>query len=97
MITEISKAQLLALHVGRVKDQDRIHSSHVSMLKMNNVWIAREVARMARELLGANGIVEDYCVMHHMNNLESVYTYEGTNDIQRLIIGERITGIPAYV
>jgi len=97
MITEISKAQLLALHVGRVKDQDRIHSSHVSMLKMNNVWIAREIARMARELLGANGIVEDYCVMRHMNNLESVYTYEGTNDIQRLIIGERITGIPAYV
>ena len=97
MITEISKAQLLALHVGRVKDQDRIHSSHVSMLKMNNVWIAREIARMARELLGANGIVEDYCVMRHMNNLESVYTYEGTNDIQRLIIGECITGIPAYV
>ena len=67
------------------------------MLKMNNVWIAREIARMARELLGANGIVEDYCVMRHMNNLESVYTYEGTNDIQRPIIGERITGVPAYV
>jgi len=97
MITEISKAQLLALHVGRLKDQGRMHPSHVSMLKMNNVWIAREIARMARELLGANGIVEDYCVMRHMNNLESVYTYEGTNDIQRLIIGERITGIPAYV
>lgn len=97
MITEISKAQLLALHVGRLKDRDRMHPSHVSMLKMNNVWIAREIARMAREMLGANGIVEDYCVMRHMNNLESVYTYEGTNDIQRLIIGERITGIPAYV
>ncbi len=96
MITEISKAQLLALHVGRLKDQDRLHSSHVSMLKMNNVWIARETARMARDLLGANGIVEDYCVMRHMNNLESVFTYEGTHDIQRLIIGERITGIPAY-
>jgi glutaryl-CoA dehydrogenase len=97
MITEISKAQLLALHVGRLKDQDRMHPSHVSMLKMNNVWMAREIARMARDVLGANGIVEDYCVMRHMSNLESVYTYEGTHDIQRLIIGERITGIPAYV
>jgi len=96
MITEISKAQVLALHVGRLKDRDRMHSSHVSMLKMNNVWMAREIARMARELLGANGVVEDYCVMRHMNNLESVYTYEGTHDIQRLIIGERITGISAY-
>jgi glutaryl-CoA dehydrogenase len=96
IITEISKAQLMALHVGRLKDQSRMHPSHVSMLKMNNVWMARETARMARELLGANGIVEDYCVMRHMNNLESVYTYEGTHDIQRLIIGERITGIAAY-
>ncbi|HVB88104.1 MAG TPA: acyl-CoA dehydrogenase family protein [Candidatus Dormibacteraeota bacterium] len=96
MITEISKAQLLALHVGRLKDQGRVHPSHISMLKMNNVWMAIEVARRAREILGANGIVEDYCVMRHMNNLESVYTYEGTHDIQRLIIGERITGIPAY-
>jgi glutaryl-CoA dehydrogenase len=59
--------------------------------------MAREVARVARELLGANGIVDDYCVMRHMNNLESVYTYEGAHDIQRLIIGERITGIAAYV
>jgi len=96
MITEISKAQLLALHAGRLKDQGRVHPSQVSMLKMNNVWMAREVARMARELLGANGIVEDYCVMRHMANLESVYTYEGTHDIHRLIIGERITGIAAY-
>ncbi len=97
MITEISKAQLLALHVGRLKDQDRVHPSHISMLKMNNVWMAMEVARKARDILGANGIVEDYCVMRHMNNLESVYTYEGTHDIQRLIIGERVTGIAAYV
>jgi glutaryl-CoA dehydrogenase len=97
MITEISKAQLLALHVGRLKDQDRVHPTHISMLKMNNVWVAMEVARKARDILGANGIVEDYCVMRHMNNLESVYTYEGTHDIQRLIIGERITGIAAYV
>ena len=96
MITEISKAQLLALHVGKLKDQDRLDATHVSMLKMNNVWIAMETARKARDILGANGIVDDYCIMRHMNNLESVYTYEGTHDIHRLVIGERITGIPAY-
>jgi glutaryl-CoA dehydrogenase len=96
MITEISKAQLLALHVGRLKDQGRVDHTHISMLKMNNVWMARETARMARDILGANGIVDDYCVMRHMNNLESVYTYEGTNDIHKLVIGERITGIPAF-
>jgi len=96
MITEISKAQLLALHVGKLKDQNRLDPTHVSMLKMNNVWIAMETARKARDILGANGIVDDYCVMRHMNNLESVYTYEGTHDIHRLVIGERITGIPAY-
>jgi glutaryl-CoA dehydrogenase len=96
MITEISKAQLLALHIGRLKDQGRLDPTHVSMLKMNNVWMAMETARKARDILGANGIVDDYCLMRHMNNLESVYTYEGTHDIHRLIIGERITGIPAY-
>jgi len=96
MITEISKAQLLAMHIGRLKDQDRIVPAHVSMLKMNNVWMAMEVARRARDILGANGIVDDYCVMRHMNNLESVYTYEGTHDIHRLTIGERITGISAF-
>ena len=96
MITEISKAQLLALHVGKLKDQNRLDPTHVSMLKMNNVSIAMETARKARDILGANGIVDDYCVMRHMNNLESVYTYEGTHDIHRLVIGERITGIPAY-
>jgi glutaryl-CoA dehydrogenase len=96
MITEISKAQLLALHVGKLKDQNRLDATHVSMLKMNNVWIAMETARKARDILGANGIVDDYCIMRHMNNLESVYTYEGTHDIHRLVIGERITGIPAY-
>ena len=97
MITEITKAQFLALQVGRLKDQGRVHSSHISMLKMNNVWMARETARMAREILGANGIVDDYCIMRHMNNLESVYTYEGTHDIHKLVIGERITGIAAFV
>jgi glutaryl-CoA dehydrogenase len=96
MITEISKAQLLALHVGRLKDQKRLQPEHVSMLKMNNVWIALQTARKARDLLGANGIVDDYCVIRHMNNLESVYTYEGTHNIHTLAIGHRITGIPAY-
>ena len=97
IITEITKAQLLALQVGRLKDQGRVHPTHISMMKMNNVWMALESARRAREILGANGIVDDYPIMRHMNNLESVYTYEGTHDIHKLIIGERITGIPAYV
>jgi glutaryl-CoA dehydrogenase len=96
IITEITKAQFLALQVGRLKDQGRVHPSQISMLKMNSVWMARETARLAREILGANGIVDDYCVMRHMNNLESVYTYEGTHDIHKLIIGERITGISGF-
>ncbi len=96
MITEITKAQLLALQVGRLKDQNRVDHTHISMLKMNNVAIALDAARLARGILGANGIVDDYCIMRHMNNLESVYTYEGTHDIHKLVIGEKITGIPAY-
>jgi len=97
MITEITKAQLLALHVGRLKDKGRADFSHISMLKMNNVWMALECARKARDILGANGIVDDYCIMRHMTNLESVSTYEGTHDIHRLIIGEKITGVSAFV
>jgi glutaryl-CoA dehydrogenase len=97
MISEISKAQLLALHIGRLKDAGRADFSRISLLKMNNVWMALETARKARDILGANGIVDDYCVMRHMNNLESVSTYEGTHDIHRLIVGERITGISAFV
>jgi glutaryl-CoA dehydrogenase len=97
MITEITKAQFLALQVGRLKDKGRVHPSHISMLKMNNVWMARETARLAREILGANGIMDDYVIMRHMNNLESVYTYEGTHDIHKLVIGERITGISAFI
>jgi glutaryl-CoA dehydrogenase len=97
MITEITKAQFLMLQVGRLKDLDRVHPSHISMAKMNNVWMARETAGKAREILGANGVVDDYPLMRHMANLESVYTYEGTHDIHKLIIGERITGIAAYV
>ena len=97
MITEIVKAQLLALQVGRLKDKGKADASHISMLKMNNVAIALETARKSRDILGANGIVDDYCIMRHMNNLESVYTYEGTNDIHKLIIGEKITGISAFM
>jgi len=97
MITDIVKGQLLALHVGRLKDQNKVDPAHISMLKMNNVAIALDTARKARDILGANGIVDDYCIMRHMNNLESVYTYEGTNDIHKLVIGERITGIAAFV
>ncbi len=97
MITEIVKGQLLALQVGRLKDQGQADPAHISMLKMNNVGIALETARKARDILGANGIVDDYCIMRHMNNLESVFTYEGTNDIHKLIIGEKITGISAFV
>ncbi len=96
MITEIVKGQLLALQVGRLKDLGKADATHISMLKMNNVAIALETARKARDILGANGIVDDYCIMRHMNNLESVFTYEGTNDIHKLIIGEKITGIAAY-
>jgi len=97
MITEITKAQFLMLQVGRLKDLDRVHPTHISMAKMNNVWMARETARSAREILGANGIVDDSPIMRHMANLESVFTYEGTHDIHKLIIGERITGIAAYL
>ena len=97
MITEIVKGQLLALHIGRLKDKGKADPAHISMLKMNNVAIALETARKARDILGANGIVDDYCIMRHMNNLESVYTYEGTNDIHKLIIGEKITGISAFL
>lgn len=97
MITEITKAQLLALQVGRLKDKGRADHTHISMLKMNNVWVALQTARKARDILGANGIVDDYCIMRHMNNLESVYTYEGTHDIHKLVIGEKVTGISAFV
>jgi glutaryl-CoA dehydrogenase len=96
MITEITKAQLLIIQVGRLKDEGRVHPSQISMAKMNNVSMARETARMARDILGAAGIVDDVCIMRHMANLESVYTYEGTHSMHELIIGERITGISAF-
>jgi len=96
MLSEISKGQLLALQVGRLKDQDRAKHYHVSLLKKNNVWVALESARKARDILGANGITGDYPVFRHMVNLESVYTYEGTHDMHMLILGQHITGISAY-
>jgi len=96
IISEISKAQLLSLHVGRLKDAGTVGHEHISMAKRNNVWMALETARMARDILGANGITEDYPIMRHMMNLESVKTYEGTHDIHALILGQHITGIAAY-
>jgi glutaryl-CoA dehydrogenase len=96
MITEITKAQLLALHVGRLKDRGQAEPAHVSMLKRNNAAIALECARLSRDLLGANGITDEYPIMRHMCNLETVKTYEGTDHIHALVIGERVTGIPAY-
>jgi len=96
MITEISKAQLLALHVARLKSQGRAHYSHISMLKRNNAWMALETARRCRDLLGANGITDEYPVFRHMCNLETVKTYEGTDNIHALVIGQRVTGISAY-
>lgn len=96
MITEITKAQLLALQVGRLKDKGRADFAHISMLKRNNVKMALEVARAARDILGANGVADEYPVFRHMCNLESVKTYEGTHDIHTLVIGEKVTGISAF-
>jgi glutaryl-CoA dehydrogenase len=96
MITEITKAQLLAVHAGRLKDQGKIEPAHISMLKRNNATIALECARLSRDLLGANGITDEYPIMRHLCNLETVKTYEGTDHIHTLVIGERVTGIAAY-
>jgi glutaryl-CoA dehydrogenase len=96
MLNEITKGQLLCYHMGRMKDKGTMKHTHVSMAKRNNCEIALTVCRMAREILGANGILDEYPVMRHANNLESVKTYEGTHEMHTLIIGEDITGIPAY-
>jgi glutaryl-CoA dehydrogenase len=95
MITEIVKAQLLSLHLGRLKDAGTFTPNQVSMAKRNNVNIATNIAREARRILGGNGILAEYASMRHMANLESVYTYEGTHDIHTLIIGQAVTGISA--
>ena len=96
MISEITKAQLLVLQVGRLKDAGKAGAQHISMAKRNNVWMALECARMSRDILGANGVADDYPIMRHMMNLESVKTYEGTHDIHTLIIGQSVTGIDAF-
>lgn len=96
MITEITKGQLLAMQVGRLKDQGKVEPAHISMLKKNNVGMALECARLSRDLLGANGIIDEYPIMRHLCNLETVKTYEGTDHVHTLVIGERVTGIAAY-
>ncbi len=96
MITEITKAQLLALQVGRLKEKKQHTPEMVSMAKRNNCEIALDIAREARDILGANGITGEYPIMRHMCNLESVKTYEGTHSIHTLVLGEAVTGIPAY-
>ncbi|CAA9512257.1 MAG: Glutaryl-CoA dehydrogenase [uncultured Solirubrobacteraceae bacterium] len=96
MAVEVNRAALLALHLGRMKDQGRLRSEHVSMGKLANVNAALEVARTARQVLGANGVTLEYPVIRHMNNLESVVTYEGTADVHALVIGGALTGIQAF-
>ena len=96
MATEITKGQLLAYRLGQLRDARQMRPQHVSMAKRNNVGMALEIARVGRDVLGANGISNEYGTFRHMNNLESVNTYEGTFDIHTLIIGEDLTGIPAY-
>ncbi|MFT5701116.1 MAG: glutaryl-CoA dehydrogenase [Desulforhopalus sp.] len=96
MVTELTKGQLLVMQLGRLKDKGKYSPAQVSMAKMNNVHIALKICRTARTMLGANGIMGEYPIMRHANNLESVYTYEGTHDMHTLIVGQEVTGIPAY-
>jgi glutaryl-CoA dehydrogenase len=96
MLTEITKAQLLVYQLGRLKDESKMKPTQVSLAKRNNVEISLNIARMARSILGANGISDEYQVIRHLLNLETVYTYEGTHEIHTLILGEDITGYPAY-
>ena len=96
MANEITKGQLLALQLGRLKERDQATPVRVSLAKRNNIWLARECARLAREILGANGIADEYQTGRHFCNIEAVYTYEGTHDIHTLIVGEAITGMPAF-
>lgn len=96
MLTEITKAQLLVLQLGRLKDQGKAKFTHISLAKRNNCEISLDICRVAREILGANGILDEYPIMRHMNNLESVKTYEGTHEMHTLIVGEDITGFSAF-
>lgn len=96
ILLELNKGTLLALHIGRMKDAGRVHPSQISFGKLNNVREALHIAREARSILGANGVTLEYPIIRHMNNLESVFTYEGTNEIHTLILGEAITGLSAF-
>ena len=96
MLLELNKGTLLALHIGRMKDAGRAHPAHISFGKLNNVREALAISREARGILGANGVTLEYPVIRHMNNLESVFTYEGTNEIHTLILGQAITGSNAF-
>ncbi len=96
MVSEITKAQLLCLQLGRLKEADKLQAGQISLAKRNNVAIARDIARDARDILGANGVTDDYQCGRHMLNLESVYTYEGTHDIHTLVVGQDITGLAAF-
>jgi glutaryl-CoA dehydrogenase len=96
MLTEITKAQLLAFHLGKLKDSGRMKPTQVSLAKRNNVEQSLKIARMARSILGASGISDEYPIIRHLLNMETLYTYEGTHEIHTLILGEDITGHPAY-
>ncbi|MFQ6611875.1 MAG: acyl-CoA dehydrogenase family protein, partial [Fidelibacterota bacterium] len=96
MLTKITTAQLLVYRLGRLKDEGKMDFSQVSLAKRANCAMAREVARTAREMLGANGVTLDYSPIRHMANIESVYTYEGTHEMHTLILGEKITGLSAF-
>ncbi len=96
MLTEITKAQLLCYHLGKLKDSGKMRPQHVSLAKRNNCEIAKTIASISREILGANGILDEYPIMRHLNNIESVKTYEGTHEMHTLILGEDITGISAF-
>ncbi len=96
MLTEITKAQLVCLRLGQLKDAGKVKPEQISLAKRNNVKMALDCARLSREILGANGILDEYQSMRHAQNLESVHTYEGTYEIHTLILGEAVTGIPAF-
>jgi glutaryl-CoA dehydrogenase len=96
MVTRITESQLLVYRLGRLKDEGKMNFQQVSMAKRNNCAMARDIAKMSREILGANGITEDYSPMRHMANIESVFTYEGTHEMHTLILGQEVTGIAAY-
>jgi glutaryl-CoA dehydrogenase len=97
MANEITKAQLMVWRLGRLKDEGKVSFVQISQAKRNSCWVARECARLAREIHGANGIVNEFPVMRHLMNIESVYTYEGTHDMHTLILGQHLTGIPAFM